>query len=134
MMVLDLQCANEHFFEGWFANSETFYKQKGAGEIRCPVCEDNHIEMAFCAFGIKRHGDQKGDKVDPQATIQMIFDYIDKNFEDVGLDFAKEALKMHFGGAKKRNIKGNALPSEEKIMKEEGVPFFKIPIIKHLDN
>ncbi len=134
MIVYDLICSNGHRFECWFKNSQAYEEHKSAGAITCPVCEDHHIEMAFSAFGIKRHRDQKGDKVDPQATIQMIFDYIDKNFEDVGLDFAKEALKMHFGGAKKRNIKGNALPSEEKIMKEEGVPFFKIPIIKHLDN
>ncbi len=104
------------------------------GAITCPICQDNHIEMVFSSFGIKKHGDRKEEKTDPHATLQMVYDYIDKNFEDVGLDFAKEALKMHFGEAKQRNIKGTALPSEEKIMKEEGVPFFKIPIVKRLDH
>jgi hypothetical protein len=64
----------------------------------------------------------------------VIHDYIDKHFEDVGDDFYKEALKIHYGEAEKRNIKGTATPGEEVILKEEGVPFLKIPIIKRLLN
>jgi hypothetical protein len=138
MIAYDLICANGHRFECWFKNSQAYQQQKADGEIICPICQDNHIEMAFSSFGIKRYGDRsenlRDDRVDPQATLQMVYDYIDKHFEDVGLDFAKEALKMHFGETKKRNIKGTALPSEEKVLREEGVPFFKIPIIKRLDN
>jgi hypothetical protein len=67
-------------------------------------------------------------------TLQKIYDYIDKNFEDVGLNFAREALKIHYGEAEQRNIKGMALPNEEKLLKDEGVSFLKIPIIKRLDN
>jgi hypothetical protein len=67
-------------------------------------------------------------------TLQKIYDYIDKNFEDVGLNFAREALKIHYGEVEQRNIKGMALPNEEKLLKDEGVPFSKIPIIKRLDN
>jgi len=69
-----------------------------------------------------------------RQVLQQVHEYIDKNFEDVGLDFTKEALKMHFGETKERNIKGQTLPNEEKILKDEGVSFFKIPIIKRLDN
>ena len=66
--------------------------------------------------------------------IQWIHEYIDKNFEDVGSEFAKEALKMHWGEAEKRNIKGITTPQEEDILKKEKVPFFKIPIIKKIYN
>jgi hypothetical protein len=52
----------------------------------------------------------------------------------VGLEFTSEALKIHYGGAKKRNIKGTATSDQEKLLKDEGVQFLKIPIIKRLNN
>jgi hypothetical protein len=52
----------------------------------------------------------------------------------VGTDFYKEALKIHYGEAEKKNIKGTATTEEEVILKEEGVHFFKVPIIKRLLN
>jgi hypothetical protein len=52
----------------------------------------------------------------------------------VGADFYKEALKIHSGEAENRNIKGTATTEEEVILKEEGVPFFKVPTIKKMLN
>jgi hypothetical protein len=75
--------------------------------------------------------------MDPQQAyqvLQVMSDYIDKHFEDVGADFYDEALKIHYGETEKRNIKGTATTEEEVILKEEGVQFFKVPIIKRLMN
>jgi hypothetical protein len=133
MMVLDLQCANEHFFEGWFANSEAFYRQKGAGEIRCPVCEDNQINQVLSPVAIKRSSRFSGaeEEFNPVAQkIRNIYKYIEENFEEVGTEFAKEALKMHYGVSDQRNIRGTSTTDEEKILKEEGVEFHKIPFPK----
>jgi hypothetical protein len=57
-------------------------------------------------------------------------DYIDGHFDDVGPDFTKESLKMHYGVAEKRNIRGSATAEEEKTLKQEGVQYFKIPVLK----
>lgn len=134
MIAFDLICSNGHKFECWFKNSDSFEEQKSFGVINCPVCDDNHVEKAFSTFAIKKYGEKKEDKIDPYHALQMVYEYIDKNFEDVGIDFTKEALKIHYGEAKKRNIKGMTLPDQEKLLKDEGVQFFKIPIIKRLDN
>jgi len=147
MIAFDVICSNGHRFECWFRSSESFEKQKSSGVINCPICNDNHVEMAFTTFAIKKHGekkkedkredkkeDKKEDKVDLYHAPQVIYDYIDKNFEDVGLNFTGEALKIHYGVSKKRNIKGVALPDQEKLLRDIGVEFFKIPIIKRLDN
>ncbi|MCX5905945.1 MAG: DUF1178 family protein [Deltaproteobacteria bacterium] len=136
MIAFDLICSQGHKFECWFKNSESFEEQKSFGVITCPICHDNHVEMVFSTFAIRKHGEkvEKKEKIDPHQALQAIHDYIDKNFEEVGLNFTKEALKIHYGEAEKRNIKGMALPNEEKVLKEEGVQFFKIPIIKRLDN
>jgi len=134
MIAFDLICANGHKFECWFKNSHSFEEQKSFGVLTCPVCNDPRVEKAFSTFAIKKHGEKKEEKNDAYQTLQKFYAYIDKHFEDVGLDFAKEALKIHFGESKKRNIKGMTLPDEEEILKEEGVQFFKLPIIKRLDN
>ena len=133
MMVLDLQCANEHFFEGWFGNSEAFYRQKEAGEIRCPVCEDNQINQVLSPVTIKRSPrfSKEEEAVDLTVNqIQQFYKFIEDNFEEVGTEFTKEALKMHYGVTDKRNIRGTSTTEEEKILKEEGVEFHKIPFPK----
>ena len=48
----------------------------------------------------------------------------------MGTEFAKEALKMHYGVTDQRNIRGTSTTDEEKILKEEGVEFHKIPFPK----
>ncbi len=57
-----------------------------------------------------------------------IVDFVEKNFDDVGCDFAKEALKIHYGVEEPRNIRGVSTKEEEKMLKEEGIDFLKIPM------
>ncbi|MEW6188399.1 MAG: DUF1178 family protein [Thermodesulfobacteriota bacterium] len=133
MMVLDLQCTHAHCFEGWFSNSEAFLRQKEAGEIRCPVCDDHHVTQALSPVAIKRayrpQPEEDRDEV-PGKLIKDFYRYIEKNFEEVGTEFAKEALKIHYGVGEKRNIRGTSTEEEEKVLKEEGVAFHKIPFPK----
>lgn len=142
MIAYDLICSNGHLFECWFKDSASFEEQKTAGIINCPICDDSDVDRVFSPFAIKKgEGKKKGreeekgrEEVDLQKTLRMINEYLDKHFEDVGRNFAKEALKIHWGEAEKRNIKGIATPQEEALLKEEGVPFIKVPIVKRLDN
>jgi hypothetical protein len=134
MIAFDLFCSNGHKFECWFKDSSSFEEQKSAGMITCPVCDDRRIEKAFSPFAIKRGGERAKEEIDPQQALQLVHEYLDKHFEDVGAKFYKEALKIHYGETEKRNIKGTATTEEEVILKEEGVPFLKIPVIKRLLN
>jgi len=134
MIAFDLFCANGHKFECWFKDSASFEEQKSSGILTCPFCEDNRIEKAFSPFGIKKGGEEAKEKIDPHQALQLVSEFIEKHFEDVGPDFYKEALKIHYGEAEKRNIKGTATTEEEVILKEEGVQFLKVPIIKRLLN
>ena len=74
--------------------------------------------------------ENKLEPIDYPRLAKEIVDYVDKNFDDVGTEFATEALKMHYNVIEKRNIKGSATVQEEKILKEEGIGFFKIPFPK----
>jgi hypothetical protein len=68
------------------------------------------------------------ESIDYRKLAKEIVDYVNKNFEDVGSNFAKEALRMHYGVSEKKNIKGSATWEEEKILKDEQIEFFKLPI------
>ena len=134
MIAFDLFCSNGHKFECWFKDGASFEEQKSTGMITCPICDDNQIEKAFSPFGIKKGGEEVKEEIDPHQALQLVHEYLDKHFEDVGAEFCKEALKIHYGETEKRNIKGTATTEEEVILKEEGVPFLRIPIIKRLLN
>ena len=44
MKVLNLRCARDHRFEGWFASDEDFVSQHDRGLVGCPLCADTAIE------------------------------------------------------------------------------------------
>jgi hypothetical protein len=65
--------------------------------------------------------------IDYQRLAKEVVEYIKNNSEDVGAQFAAEALKIHYGAAEKRSIRGSATADEEKTLKDEGVDFVKVP-------
>jgi hypothetical protein len=134
MIAFDLFCSNGHKFECWFKDGVSFEEQKSTGMITCPICDDRQIEKAFSPFAIKRGGERVEEEMDPHQALQLVHEYLEKHFEDVGAEFYKEALKIHYGEAEKRSIKGTATTEEEVVLKEEGVQFFKIPTVKRLLN
>ena len=134
MIAFDLMCGHGHIFECWFKDSGSYEEQRSAGIIDCPVCNDTQVEKVLSPFFVKKNGGEKKTVVEPHQALQAIHDFVEKHFEDVGVDFAKEALKIHFGESKKRNIKGTTTTEEETLLKKEGVSFLKIPIVKRLLN
>ncbi|MBW2449002.1 MAG: DUF1178 family protein [Deltaproteobacteria bacterium] len=131
MIAYDLQCVNGHSFEGWFEDRKAYEAQKKKALIACPVCSSTSIARVPSTFAIKSSNPLK-EISDYQADVEnigrKIVDFVEKNFDDVGADFAKEALKMHYGVTKARNIRGVSTKEEEKTLKEEGVQFFKVPM------
>ncbi|HUV50220.1 MAG TPA: DUF1178 family protein [Anaerolineae bacterium] len=132
MIVFDLKCSNGHTFEGWFDDSRAFDKQKAKGMIACPVCEDTVVSKVPSTFAIKASQIAAGSSRRQEHLENIgrkIADFVEKNFEDVGCNFAAEALKMHYGVSDLKNIKGTSTEKEEKILKNEGINFFKIPVL-----
>ncbi len=44
MKVLNLQCAHQHSFEGWFGSEEDFQSQLSRGLVECPMCADKAVQ------------------------------------------------------------------------------------------
>ena len=49
MKVLDLHCAHQHSFEGWFASEDDFQSQLLRGLVTCPICGDATITKMLSA-------------------------------------------------------------------------------------
>lgn len=126
MIVFDLQCDQEHSFEGWFEDLKDLQRQIKKGLVSCPVCGSAQVRRVPSSFGIAKARSDSEQAQAAQLLGQSLKRYFVENFEDVGPQFAKEALKIHYGAEEARNIRGVSTAEEEKMLKEEGVDFFKV--------
>ena len=141
MIAFDLRCSNGHCFEGWFKDVDSFNEQNSMGMITCPLCKDTNITRVLSPVAIKSshefEADEKKSKNSPPDLDKLfmgVVEYVRNNFEDVGTNFAAEALKIYYGITKKRNIRGTATAKEEQVLKDEGIKYTKMPFIKTKDD
>lgn len=130
MIVYDLQCSNDHRFEGWFEDEQQYESQRKSGQIACPLCSDTAVNRIPSAFAIKAGRNDEGMSFDPAEFTRRVVDFVEKNFDDVGSNFTREALKMHYGVSQPRNIRGVSTDQEEKLLEKEGIEYFKVPLPK----
>jgi hypothetical protein len=134
MIAYDLRCANGHAFEGWFEDRREFLAQKKKDLIACPVCNTTDIVQLPSRFAIRTSQGFRAKPPEPDVTQALerlgrqVCEFVEKNFDDVGSDFAREALKIHYGAAEPRNIRGVSTPAEERLLTDEGVKFLKLPL------
>jgi hypothetical protein len=142
MKVLDLQCAHEHRFEGWFASEDDFRDQLERGLVQCPACGDAVIVKRLSAprlnFGSAREPEAQpaSPSAAPaggvaelplrQAWIAMAR-HIAAHSDDVGRRFAEEARRMHYGEIGPRAIRGEATVDEALEMIDEGIEILPLP-------
>ncbi len=134
MIIYDLKCEKGHKFEGWFHDRKAFEEQKEGKLISCPVCGSFDAEVAPSSLTVMGR-ERKEEAVDnreisPRKALQLLNEFIDKNFDDVGPRFAEVAVRMHKGAEEERNIKGTTTKEEEEVLKDEGIQFLKIPTAK----
>lgn len=149
MKVLDLQCAHEHSFEGWFASEDDFQSQLSRGLVECPICGDAAITKKLSAprlnLGAARNTQEeaapaavKSDVVAApqdsqlQAAWMKMVRQVMANTEDVGEKFAEEARRIHYGETEERGIRGQASREETEALLEEGIGVLPLPIPKAL--
>ena len=129
MILFDLKCADDHVFEAWFRDSDTYEAQAATAEIACPVCGDTRIAKALMSPNVAR-GPQS---VDPaQAALMMrqlraVHEELARNSDDVGEKFPEEARKIHYGETEKRNIHGVAKLEDAHALGEEGIEIGILP-------
>ena len=51
MKVLNLQCGQQHSFEGWFGSEGDFQSQLSRGLVQCPLCGSAEITKKLIEGG-----------------------------------------------------------------------------------
>ena len=133
MIAYDLQCTQGHAFEGWFEDRKAYLDQKKKGLITCPICNVTSVDIVPSTFAIKSGApsiskDLAAEKANQAQTENEAIEFVKNNFDDVGANFAKEALKIHYGATEPRNIRGVSTKEEEKTLEDEGIQFIKVPM------
>lgn len=135
MKVLDLQCAQGHTFEGWFASEEDFVAQRQQSQVLCPACGDPSVVKKLSAprlslSGGREHTVASRDEPaalvpdtnpNPTAVWLALARQVLAHTTDVGNRFAEEARKMHYGEQPERGIRGTATREEAQVLAEEGI-------------
>ena len=136
MILYSLRCGKEHQFEGWFRDAAGYDAQAAAGEVACPVCGDKGVAKAPMAPQISaaREPAPPDPAVELRRGLMWLRRHVEENCDHVGDRFAEEARKIHYGEIEKRDIYGAATDDEARDLKDEGVPFGRIPWIEHQEH
>jgi hypothetical protein len=132
MIVLNLSCANQHRFEGWFASGEEYSRQRNDHAVSCPVCGDHEITRLPSNPRVRRISSGPSDvreegtaepparSVGMEAMLRLMQKAIDRA-EDVGEDFPEEARRIHYSEVPARSIRGVATRDEALDLLDEGI-------------
>ena len=141
MISFDLECSNEHRFEGTFKDFKAFDEQLKKNMINCPICQDSKIKRLYTGCSIQAGSSSKENDIQIKndtsnifEAIKMAREFVVNNFENVGKEFADTARAIHYGVEEERNIYGESTHEEVKDPIDEGVNVISIPSIDKIEN
>jgi len=144
MKVLNLGCAHDHRFEGWFGSDADFQLQRDRGLIECPLCGDTVISRLPTAPRLniskaREPQETQGDaspgtpqEITMQAAWLRAVRHVLANTDDVGDRFAEEARRIHYGEIGERAIRGRATRDEAQSLQDEGIDVMPLPLLPAL--
>lgn len=153
MKVLNLRCAHDHSFEGWFGSDADFQDQMNRGLLACPMCGDTAVSRLPSAPRLNLSGARAplsppgGTAIQPSQTDLTSADVAEgrrgrelqaawlqavqrvmRDTEDVGERFPEEARRIHYGETVQRGIRGQASAQECAALADEGIEIMPLPI------
>lgn len=140
MKVLNLRCAHDHTFEGWFASEDDFQSQQGRGLVACPMCGDAQVMRLPSAPRLNLSGARPSPADgaastaaqpapgDLQAQWLQAVQRVMQHTEDVGDRFPEEARRIHYGESQHRGIRGQANAEERAALADEGIEVMPLPL------
>lgn len=149
MKVLNLQCAQQHDFEGWFGSEDDFHQQLDRGLLSCPLCGDAQVRKMLSAprLNLGRAAEKNqaptagsgqvevghaapGSEL--QGRLLRAVRELMNQTEDVGERFADQARAMHQGEMEARSIRGQTTPEVAMELIEEGIDVMPLPSLPAL--
>ena len=128
-------------FDSWFSSSREYEKLKKKKFLNCHVCNSLNIEKTLMSPSIFRS--KNNTKINNKnlkyrnikKTISEYQNFIKKNFDYVGENFANEARSIHYKNKKaSKGVYGTATKEDLNELKEEGIEAEMIPWLKNTTN
>jgi hypothetical protein len=143
MIKYKLICKDcETTFDSWFSSSKEYEKLKKKKFLNCHFCNSLNVGKGLMSPSINtsknnlKDIDLSSEKYkEIKKTIYKYQEFITKNFEYVGENFAYEARSLHYKDKKKaKGIYGTATKEDLNELKEEGIKAEILPWIKNTTN
>ena len=142
MIKYKLICKDcEVTFDSWFSTSREYEKLKKKKFLNCHMCNSLNVEKTLMSpSDFKSKNNAKVDNSSKKykeikKTIFKYQEFIKKNFNYVGENFAYEARSIHYKSKKSsKGIYGVATKKDLKELKEEGIDAEIIPWVKDNTN
>ena len=142
MIKYKLLCNDcETTFDSWFSSSSEYEKLKKKKFLNCHFCNSLNVEktlMSPSVFKSKTNNRNDGKSEKYNKIKKELLEYqqfIKKNFDYVGENFAYEARSLHYKNKKaSKGIYGTTTKKDLKELKEEGIETEIIPWIKDNTN
>jgi len=131
----------EIVFDSWFSSSREYERLKKKNFLNCHMCNSLNIEKTLMSPNVfmSKNNSKTINQVkkykETKETILKYQEFIKKNFDYVGENFAYEARSVHYKNKKLlKGIYGTATKDDLKELKEEGIETELIPWIKDNTN
>ena len=128
-------------FDSWFSSSVEYERLKKKNFINCHTCNSLSIEKTLMSPSVfTTKNDAKTDKQikkykETKKVILKYQEFIKKNFDYVGENFAYEARSVYYKNKEaSKGIYGTATKEDLEELKDEGIETESIPWIKDNTN
>ena len=131
----------ETTFDSWFSSSKEYERLKKKNFVNCHICNSLSVEKTLMSPSVfmpkndSRTESQIQKYKETKKDILKYQEFIKKNFDYVGENFAYEARSLHYKNKKaSKGIYGSATKEDLKELKEEGIETELVPWIKNDTN
>ena len=138
MIKYKLICKDcENIFDSWFSSCNDYERLEKKKFLSCHICNSLNVNKTLMSPSVlmkKIHSNTNNQIQKYKETKKAILKYqefIKKNFDFVGTNFAYEARSVHYKSKKaSKGIYGIATKKDIKELKEEGIEAERITWIK----
>ena len=138
MIKYNLTCKCGKSFESWFSTSTEYESLKKKKLINCIYCGSIEIKKSVMAPNLPSKSNKITKNIKIENKIRKQIDdlrkYIEKNCENVGDNFPREARRIHYDEKRSKNIYGKATQEETEELLEEGIDITTLPWPDKVEN
>ena len=138
MIKYNLICECGKTFESWFSSSnehDVLWRKK---LIHCIYCDSTSVNKSVMAPNLfsKTNKISKNTNIEKKIKKQLLElrRYIEKNCNNVGDNFPREARSIYYDKKASKGIYGKTTPEETAELLEEGIEVATIPWINNSEN